>query len=536
MIYLALGDRRLRAAAAYTGDATLVRDKREARAVLRTADEVFAGDPEALALAYAHRRPGLVVRLEPAPDPGRRPAPADLAVVTPWYPSPDDPFAGAFVRAATAAVRPGFDRVAILHTQSWFYPPGRLTGQLLGVAAERQALRSGNAVVLDTAEGELTRVAVPSPAGGDHLAYADEQTRSLRAALPTGRIEAPVVHAHVGILGGVVAARLARPDARLVVTEHATFLDAVLARPAARDRYARMLDRADLLLCVGAQLRDQLAGYFPEHAGKLRIVPNAIDFDAFAVRPAPPAAPDRWLYVGRLMEHKGVLTLLDAAATDPGVTVTLVGSGPLEAAVDARIAELGLTGRVTRRPPVPPDRVTALLHEHDVLVHASRRETFGMTVVEAVATQTPVLVARSAGPAETLAGLDGRAGVLVEPSPDPAVLVEGFRRLRAIFGELDPAGARAELLNRYGNAAVAGQLHDAYTSSGTISAATVPGRTDPVLQRLTARLPSPLPEAVVRAARRIVSRDAPDEARWKHGLPDRTRTAAAGHHGGGVRA
>ena len=254
------------------------------------------------------------------PIPARRTAPADLAVVTPWYPSPDDPFAGAFVRAATAAVRPGFGRVSILHTQSWFYGPGRLNGQLLGVAAERQALLAGNAVVLDTAEGELTRVAVPSPAGGDHLAYADEQTRALRAALPTGRIEAPVVHAHVGILGGVVAARLARPDARLVVTEHATFLDAVLARPAARDRYARMLDRADLLLCVGRGLRDQLAGYFPEHAGKLRIVPNAIDFDRFAVRPSPPAAPHRWLYVGRLMEHKGVLTLIDAftRVADPG--------------------------------------------------------------------------------------------------------------------------------------------------------------------------------------------------------------------------
>jgi glycosyltransferase involved in cell wall biosynthesis len=525
MIYLALGDRRLRAAEAYSAAGTLVRDKSEAAALLRTADEVFAGDPEALALAYAHRRPGLVVRLEPAPDPGRRTSPADLAVVTPWYPSPDDPFAGAFVRAATAAVRPGFARVSILHTQSWFYGPGRLTGQLLGVAAERQARLAGNAVVLDTAEGELTRVAVPSPAGGDHLAYADEQTRALRAALPTGRIEAPVVHAHVGILGGVVAARLARPDARLVVTEHATFLAAVLARPAARERYARMLDRADLLLCVGRDLRDQIAGYFPEHAGKLRIVPNAIDFDRFAVRPSPPAAPSRWLYVGRLMEHKGVLTLIDAftQVATADMTLTLVGSGPLEDAVDRRVGD-----RITRRPPVSPDQVTALLHEHDVLVHASRRETFGMTVVEAVATGTPVLVARSEGPAETLAGLADRAGVLVEPSADPAVLVAGFRRLQALFGTLDLPGARAELQNRYGNAAVAAQLHRAYESSGTISAATVPGGTVPVLQRLTARLSSPLPEAVVRTARRVVSRGAPDKARWKHGLPDRARPAGAG--------
>jgi glycosyltransferase involved in cell wall biosynthesis len=312
-----------------------------------------------------------------------------------------------------------------------------------------------------------------------------------------------------------------------VVTEHATFLDAVLARPAARDRYARMLDRADLLLCVGRDLRDQLAGYFPSHAEKLRIVPNAIDFERFAARPSPPTAPRRWLYVGRLMEHKGVLTLIDAfnQVATADMTLTLVGSGPLEAEVDRRIS---LSTKITRRPPVSPDQVTALLHDHDLLVHASRRETFGMTVVEAVATGTPVLVARSQGPAETLAGLADRAGVLVEPSADPAVLVAGFRRLEGIFGSLDLAGARAVLRDRYGSAAVAAQLHRAYESSGAISAATVPGGTDPVLQRLTARLSSPLPEAVVRAARRVVSRGARDEARWKHGLPDRARPAGAG--------
>ena len=230
----------------------------------------------------------MATRLEPAPDPDRRTAPAGLAVVTPWYPSPDDPFAGAFVEASTAAVAPYAERVSILHTQSWFYEPGRLRGRLTGVAAERQAARSGAAVVLDTAEGELTRVAVPCPAGGDHLAYADAQTAALRASLPTGRIEAPVVHAHTGIMGGVVAARLARPDARLVVTEHATFLDEVLDRPAAKLPVpADARPRRPAALCR-RHLHDQLAGHFPGQRDKLRVLPNAIDFDRFTIRPSRP--------------------------------------------------------------------------------------------------------------------------------------------------------------------------------------------------------------------------------------------------------
>lgn len=540
IVYLALGGRRVRAAARHTADLAAAGDRvllyaaardewrdvriaegvevsrlgpraaRRAILALRP-DLLIAGDPEAMPVAWAvgRRRPGMPIRLEPSPDPARRTAPADLAVISPWYPSPDDPYAGAFVRASTGAVRPRVDRVAVLHTQNWFYSPKGYRGQLTGVAAERQAARSGNAVVLDTAEGELTRVAVPAPAGVHYPEYADRQVAALRAALPTGRIEAPVVHAHTGFMAGAVAVALARPDARIVVTEHATFLPRVFRQPGARRRYAAMLDRADVLLCVGEYLYDQLSAYFPGHVGKFAIVPNAVDFDRFPMRPEPPREPARWLYVGRLMAHKGVRTLLDAfalvAAEDPGVTLTLVGSGPLEDELDKRIAELGLGDRIVRRPPVPPDGVAALMHEHDVLVHASVLETFGMTVIEAIATGTPVLVARSQGPAETLAGLADRAGLLFEPTEDPQVIVAGYRALRHRFGALDLPGARAELMARYGVEAVAARLMEIYAGAPVPSAPVPVAPARPIASAglsLLRRLPAPGPEAAARYLRR----------------------------------
>lgn len=577
-VYVALGTRRIGAAVAHTGELAaagarvtlLIADRPEWAAAefapavrvhrlrpgtrraarrflladgspLRDGDVLIAGDPEALAVAWSvgRRRPGVSIRLEPSPEPGRATAAADLAVLTPWYPSPDDPYAGAFVQAATAAVGPGFDRVAILHTQNWYYSPTGVAGNLVGVAAERQAARSGHAVVLDTPEGELTRVAVPTAAGRGYPAFAEAQVRALRAALPTGRIEAPLVHAHTGMLGGVVAAALARPDARLVVTEHATFLPKVFEQPGARRQYAEMLARADALLCVGGYLYDQLRGYFPEHAHKLRIVPNAIDFDRFTMRARPPRELTRWLYAGRLMAHKGVLTLVDGfariAAEDPRVTLTLVGSGPLAEELDRRIADLGLGARISRRPAVPPEGVTALMHGHDLLVHASLLETFGMTVVEAVATGTPVLVARSQGPRETLAGVERHAGLLIEPGDDPEVIAAGYRLLRSRLDTLDLPRARAMLAARYGVRAVAAQLRQAYALApdpasapvsdsasappvreggadgsgqwllrlGRLCVVTVPERILSGAQRVAATLPAAGPEAVVRYLRRI---------------------------------
>ncbi len=272
-----------------------------------------------------------------------------------------------------------------------------------------------------------------------------------------------------------------------------------------------------MVLCVSASLRDFLAGEFPEHAAKFQVVPNPIDFDGFSVRPSAPAALRKWLYLGRLIEHKGVRTLLEAfalvAAEDPEPTLTLVGSGALEESLRARVAELGLSGRVTLRSAVPPERVAALLHEHDLLVHLSRVETFGMTVVEAVASGLPVLVAASEGPSETLSGLNGVAGSLIEITEDPVAVAEEYRKLAARLPELDLPAARAALRERYGNEAVAAQLRRWYFEPvdvpGVSTAERGPGRAARVYATLLAaarKSPDLGPEVALRRGRRLVGR------------------------------
>lgn len=102
------------------------------------------------------------------------------------------------------------------------------------------------------------------------------------------------------------------------------------------------------------------------------------------------------------------------------------------------------------------------MHQHDLLVHASKIETFGMTIVEAVAAGLPVLVTRSHGPEETLAGIDRQAGALMDVDDDPQVIVDAYWELRSRVGELDLPAARESLLRRYGSAAVSEQLMNVY--------------------------------------------------------------------------
>ncbi|MFF2960807.1 glycosyltransferase family 4 protein [Streptomyces sp. NPDC057963] len=437
-------------------------------------DTLVAGDAQCLPTAWTLKklRPEVTLRLEPYQE--RAAEPADIAVITPWYPSPNNPYAGAFVQMATRSVAGRFDQVSILHTEDWAGRADAPLNDAIKITVDRLQDERELVPVLDTPEGTLLRVPVPLIHRKNYSPWVTAQETALRKALPGGRIKAPIIHAHTGIYGGVLALRLAQPDARIVVTEHVTFLKKIFAQPAARALYRDVLVRADAFLCVSTYLRDQVATEFPDLAHKLQVVPNVIDFDAFS--PGCEYSPSllKWLYVGRLIKHKGVRELLEAfalvAEKEPLATLTMVGSGALEEELLTRAQELEIADRFRILPPVAPDEVDGLMHQHDLLVHASKVETFGMTIVEAVAAGLPVLVTRSFGPEETLSGIESEAGALMEISDDPQIIADAYWNLRSRVTELDLPAARKELEQRYGAPAVAQQLMDVYLDRPSPSA------------------------------------------------------------------
>ncbi|MGJ7442409.1 glycosyltransferase [Aquipuribacter sp. MA13-6] len=292
---------------------------------------------------------------------------------------------------------------------------------------------------------------------------------SVRAALPGGRIDSDVVHGHVGTYGGWVAVQLARPGARVFVTEHATFLDRILAQPAARAMYGQVIDRCTTFFCVSEVLRGKVVTAFPQHEAKVVVVPNAVAVERIPMRPRPVSELRRWLYLGRLLEHKGVRRLLESFAVcaldDPDLELTMVGGGRLLPELRDRAAALGLADRVHLPGPVPHEQVVDLLHDSDLLVHLSTYETFGMTVVEAVASGLPVLVTRSGGPEETLAGVEHLAGATVAVEGGTVEVVRAYRELVRRLPALDLPAAREVMAARYGQQAVATQLMAHYTGT-----------------------------------------------------------------------
>jgi glycosyltransferase involved in cell wall biosynthesis len=115
--------------------------------------------------------------------------------------------------------------------------------------------------------------------------------------------------------------------------------------------------------------------------------------------------------VGRLTPQKGYDALLGAAALvvgrHPEVRFVIVGRGPLERPLDARIADLGLVSHVIRL--AEHDDVTGLLAAAELLAMPSLFEGLPLVALEAMAVGRPVVGTRVCGIDEAVQhGLTGR--------------------------------------------------------------------------------------------------------------------------------
>lgn len=114
---------------------------------------------------------------------------------------------------------------------------------------------------------------------------------------------------------------------------------------------------------------------------------------------APKAGPVRILYLGQLIERKGVDILLAALGTLKEIdwTVTLLGSGDQKDALAAQAQDLGLADRVTFQVSVENQRAMQIMEESDFFVLPSRHDGWGVVVNEALMRGVPVVCSDHCG-------------------------------------------------------------------------------------------------------------------------------------------
>jgi glycosyltransferase involved in cell wall biosynthesis len=139
------------------------------------------------------------------------------------------------------------------------------------------------------------------------------------------------------------------------------------------------------------------------------------------------------VFAGRMIPEKrvpaGVAGVLRAAERVPGLKATFFGDGPERAAVQEAIAAGGAQGSISAPGFVAPEEIDAALRRALCMLLPSRREGYGMVVVEASAQATPSVVVAAEDNAATELIQEGVNG-FVAPSADADAIADAIVRVQ----------------------------------------------------------------------------------------------------------
>jgi len=385
--------------------------------------------------------------------------------VSPWYPDYALVHSGIFVAKQVAAVRELGHDVTVDVPQIFPAPSGPIPKQV--TESMRSLARRSRDAMFATRDG-VTYVPTPVPSRGGSMGRAEAMANSL-SLLAEFRDDAPdVIHAHLGMPTAWAVSQTDR-NVSLVVTEHQSTLSSVFAEPPATDAYAEVVRRADAFICVSDHLRDQIADGVGDWArDRIEVIPNIVDLAEISFVERPDPEFHSWIYIGGLMAHKGVQTLLRTFAEyvkrhDEDASLTLVGDGPLRGWIQAFATTRGFSDSVRLTGSVPHDQLGAHLARADVMVHLSPAETFGIAPLEGIGSGLPVVCLRNAGAVNSWGDLERECGLLVPLDASPVEIAEAISRLRRSGDQLDAVAGRQAVLDRFAPHVVAKRLVETYT-------------------------------------------------------------------------
>ena len=249
-----------------------------------------------------------------------------------------------------------------------------------------------------------------------------------RRAVRTGKPD--VAHVHWIIPQGVVATIVA-PRVPRVVTTLGGYLYALDSAPM-RALKGWVLRRAAAVTVMNAQMRDAVIALGADPAG-VHIEPMGVDLAAGGAaadtRVPDPGGVTRLLFVGRLVEKKGLAVLLSTLPALAGeVELTVVGDGPVRAGVEVAAGRLPVTflGQLGRRDLMTAYRRADIVVVPSVKAGSGDQDGLPVALLEAMASGCAVIASRLPGIDEVV--VDGESGLLVEPG-DQAALADAIAEL-----------------------------------------------------------------------------------------------------------
>ncbi|WP_414578360.1 glycosyltransferase [Anabaena sp. CCY 9402-a] len=279
-----------------------------------------------------------------------------------------------------------------------------------------------------------------------------------------------LVHAHTGYLDGFSGTYLSnRYKVPLIITEHTGPFSFLTRKQIVRQITIKSLVSAKQIICVSSAMASEVQKYIPPTChNKLICIPNGVDTTKFYPKQASEQLNSndklRLLSVISLDDNKNPFGLIEAVQIllkrQMKLDLTIVGGGELieklkQWTMEHELLEyIHIIGWQTR------DEVARLMREHcDIFVLPSHSETFGVVVIEAMASGKPVVSTRCGGPEEIIR--HSYLGELCEKD-NPISLANAIAKVAKNLENYPKQKIRNFVLDNYGFKLIAQKLTELY--------------------------------------------------------------------------
>lgn len=273
-----------------------------------------------------------------------------------------------------------------------------------------------------------------------------------------------IIHTHNVFYSGLMSSKLREKyKIPVVLTEHSTnFLNGRVFLPGQHAVARYTLRHIDQALAVSAKLSDVLQKYAPKNPAQF--IGNVVDTDFFSSEPLNENAPFTFaVAVITLISRKRIDLLVDAfnlAFKGQNIRLKIAGNSGKRSIYEAQVEKLGIASQVEFVGGLSREGVRDLFHKAHVIVSSSDIETFGVTLIEAMACGKPVIATRSGGPE----GFVNEGNGLLVPVGDVQAMAEAMQRMVNTYSQYDSRHIRDECVARFSESAIVRQLEAIYAS------------------------------------------------------------------------
>lgn len=377
----------------------------------------------------------------------------NIVIIPSWYPVESNPINGIFFKEQAKALQRAGHKVVVLFPEMW-------TTRMVRQPKGKQGLHISEEDGIKTYRYRAYNV-VPGRVPYSSAYFFYYSLKKLYKKMLLTELEKPeILHAHSCLWAGWAASKIAKVEnLPLLVTEHSSKIVRNLLKPYEKKEIINTCSVAKKILCVGPSLVDEFKNFTTEQ--KIQLVPNIVDLRKFEIKLKHEKKRFKFFSMAFLSFNKGMDVLIKAfAKTFKGQPVDLVigGDGLERENLEKLARELDIHSQVEFLGSIDREKVAENMQDCDVFVLASRFETFGVVLIEALACGKPIIATACGGP-EII--VNERNGLLV-PVEDPDALNAAMESIYQNYDAYSPEVIRDDCYLRFSEEAIVKEITSIY--------------------------------------------------------------------------